>query len=144
MTLTLPCGVRLTLGHWCAAAVLRMGIGGKIETNLQDALYETEWILFDCVEALLKKTAVDPQDVCLQFLPVPPIFPKPRKPFFIPCCISLLYRVCSLLRRPFVMSVHCCIVPLTCLFIVVSSLSRVCSIPKPHQHGQTLSCLFSS
>jgi FAE1/Type III polyketide synthase-like protein len=43
---------------------MRMGkAGAKIETSLQDALYETEWIMFDCVDALLNKTGVDPKEV---------------------------------------------------------------------------------
>eukprot|EP00884_Botryococcus_braunii_P016482 jgi/Botrbrau1/3517/Bobra.341_2s0044.1 len=59
-------------------AIMRMGkTGAKLETTLQDSLYETEWIMFDCVEALLKKTAMDPKEIdvvitsCSCFAPTP-------------------------------------------------------------------------
>jgi hypothetical protein len=46
------------------AAIIDMGRpGAKEETLLQDSLYETEWILLDCVGALLKKTGTDPKEV---------------------------------------------------------------------------------
>jgi hypothetical protein len=35
------------------------------KTSLKDALFETEWIMFDCVDALLKKTSTDPSEVSL-------------------------------------------------------------------------------
>lgn len=33
------------------------------ETTHRDAMFETEWVLFDCVAALLQKTGVHPLEV---------------------------------------------------------------------------------
>eukprot|EP00884_Botryococcus_braunii_P016484 jgi/Botrbrau1/3519/Bobra.341_2s0046.1 len=59
-------------------AIIDMGKpGSKEETLLQDSLYETEWILLDCVDALLKKSGTDPKEIdvvitsCSCFAPTP-------------------------------------------------------------------------
>lgn len=53
-----------------------------VETTLQDALHESEWILHDCVDALLRKTGVHPKEV--------------RNPSMMTCGLSRpLYESCT-------------------------------------------------
>jgi FAE1/Type III polyketide synthase-like protein len=48
-------------GH---AAILRVCRNKNIEhTTLEDALSEAEWVMYDCIDALLKKTGLHPKEV---------------------------------------------------------------------------------
>ena len=38
---------------------------GPIKTSLKAAMDETEMVIFDCVDNLLKKTGVSPSEVCI-------------------------------------------------------------------------------
>ena len=57
------CGLLLTVGE-CAAGIweLMQGKREKLEPTLKDAQDETEMVIFDAVENLLKATNTDPQE----------------------------------------------------------------------------------
>ena len=48
---------------------------GKVDVSLQDCQEETEMIMFDIVENVLKKTSIDPKKVP-RLLPALPAFPE--------------------------------------------------------------------